>query len=78
MIRKQKMLPQKIKKEKERKEEGDLGKNMNCFSQHLVDDSFFKKKKKPQTFFEPVYLFFRTFLTPNHVKSRINSILIEK
>jgi len=35
---------------KERKVEGDLSKNMNCFSQHLVDDSCFKKKN-PQTFF---------------------------
>ena len=52
------------KKEKkiERKED-DLGKNMNCFSQHLFDDSCFKTKKKhPQTFFEPIYLFFfKTF-----------------
>jgi len=48
MIRKQKMLSQK-QKEKERKEEDDLGKNMNCFSQHSVGDSCFKKNKKKPT-----------------------------
>jgi len=28
---------------KKGRKEGELGKNMNCFSQHLVDDSCFKK-----------------------------------
>jgi len=64
-------------KQKERKEEDDLGKNMNCFSQHLNDDSCFEKKKL-QTFFEPLYLFLQNLLNLDRVTSRIKSILIEK